>query len=127
SAGPGLTLVAVVVCAAVFLIHRLPQLPGPEWLAPAAIAALVAMGRPRTRWLLVVVAACVWTVVSAERRLDERLPDDAPGRDFAVAGWVAGFPSGNAERMTFPFVVEHAEDPLVPQRLRLGWYDAPGA
>src|SRR5690606_30076459 len=38
-----------------------------------------------------------------------------------------GFPSGNAERMTFPFVVEHAEDPLVPQRLRLGWYDAPGA
>src|SRR5690606_3430252 len=125
--GPGLAVIAVVVCAAIFVVHRLPQLPGPEWLIPAAITGLMALGRPGTRWLLVVVAACVWTVIGAERRLDDRLPDAATGRDFEVVGWVAGFPTGNAERMTFSFVVEHAEDPLVPRRLRLGWYDAPAS
>ncbi|HEX6992850.1 MAG TPA: DNA internalization-related competence protein ComEC/Rec2 [Gammaproteobacteria bacterium] len=106
-------------------MHRLPELPGPAWLVPAAIAALLALSRADTRWLALVIAACVFTVASAERRLGDRLPDEATGSDFAVAGWVAGFPTGTRERMTFSFVVEHAEDPRVPKRLRLGWYDAP--
>jgi len=108
-------------------VHRLPELPGPAWLVPAAIAALLALARPDTRWLVCVIAACVLTVASAERRLGERLPDDATGRDFAVVGWVAGFPTGTPERMTFSFVVEQADEPIVPRRLRLGWYDAPAS
>src|SRR5690606_30415689 len=108
-------------------VHRLPELPGPAWLVPAAIAALLALARPDTRWLVCVLAACILTVASAERRLGERLPDDATGRDFAVVGWVAGFPTGTPERMTFSFVVEQAEEPIVPRRLRLGWYGAPAS
>src|SRR5690606_1401237 len=94
-------------------------------LVPAAILCLLALARPGTRWCIVVVAAAVWTVWSAERRLDDRLPDELTGRDFVVTGWVDGFPSGPDARRTFPFVVERAEDPAVPRRLRLGWYDAP--
>jgi len=125
--GPSLPVVAAVVCAAVWGVHRLPELPGPAWLVAAAIAALLALARLETRWLALVVAACAYTVASAERRLDDRLPDEATGRDFDVVGWVAGFPTGTPERMTFSFVVEHAEDPRVPERLRLGWYDAPAS
>lgn len=125
--GPSLPFVAAVVCAAICVVHRLPELPGPVWLVPTALVAMLALGSARTRWLLVVVAACIWTVASAERRLSDRLPDEATGRDFAVTGWVAGFPTGSAERMTFSFVVEDADDPLVPERLRLGWYDAPAS
>jgi len=125
--GPTLPVVAAAVCAGVWAVHRLPELPGAAWLVPAAIAALLALARPSTRWLIVVIAACAWTVASAKLRLDARLPDGATGRDFTVVGWVAGFPTGTSERMTFSFVVEHAEDPLVPERLRLGWYDAPAS
>src|SRR5690606_6348072 len=123
--GPTLPVVAAAVCAGVWAVHRLPELPGAAWLVPAAIAALLALARPSSRWLIVVIAAGAWTVGSAKLRLDARLPDGATGRDFTVVGWVAGFPTGTSERMTFSFVVEHAEDPLVPERLRLGWYDAP--
>src|SRR5690606_1970146 len=125
--GPPLPVVAAAVCAGVWAVHRLPELPGAARLAPAAAAALLALPRPSTRWLIVVIAACAWTVASAKLRLDARLPDGATGRDFTVVGWVAGFPTGTSERMTFSFVVEHAEDPLVPERLRLGWYDAPAS
>src|SRR5690606_15152385 len=125
SSSPGLPIVAAAVCAAVVVVHRLPALPGPGWLVPTAILGLVALARPATRWWIVVAAATIWTVWSAERRLDERLPGALTGRDFAVAGWVDGFPTGPPARRTFSFVVERADDPAVPRRLRLGWYDAP--
>src|SRR5690606_9262050 len=125
--GPSLPVIAAVVCAAVFAVHRLPDLPGPAWLVAAAIAVLLALSRADTRWLALVIAACVYTVVNAERRLAGRLPDEATGSDLAVGGWVAGSPAGTPERMTFSFVVEEAEDPRVPKRLRLGWYDAPAS
>ena len=125
SSSPGLPIVAAAVCAAVVAAHRLPSLPGPGWLVPAAIFCLVALARPATRWWIVVAAAVIWAVWSAERRLDERLPDTLTGRDFAVVGWVDGFPAGPPARRTFSFVVERADDPAVPRRLRLGWYDAP--
>lgn len=125
SHGPGLPVVAAAVCAAVVAVHRLPALPSPAGLVPAAILCLLALGRPCTRWWIVVVAAVIWTVWSAERRLDGRLPDALTGRDFEVVGWVDGFPAGSPARRTFSFVVERADDPAVPRRLRLGWYDAP--
>lgn len=126
-AGPTLPVLAAIVCAAVALVHRLPELPGVVWLVPAAIAGLLALERPGTRWLIIVIAACGWTVAAAERGLRDRLPDAATGRDFEVVGWVSGFPEASPERMRFPFVVEHADDPLVPKRLRLGWYGAPSS
>src|SRR5690606_23383299 len=110
SHGPGLPVVAAAVCAAVAAVHRLPSLPGAAALVPAAILCLLALARPGTRWCIVVVAAAVWTVWSAERRLDDRLPDELTGRDFVVTGWVDGFPSGPDARRTFSFVVERAED-----------------
>lgn len=109
------------------LVHRLPAMPGPAWLVPASILALLMLGQRSTRWGVVVLAAVVWTVWCAEARLSERLPDELTGQDFAVSGWVDNFPAGPAARRTFSFVVEHSEHPAVPRRLRLGWYGAPEA
>ncbi|MBN1239017.1 MAG: DNA internalization-related competence protein ComEC/Rec2 [Gammaproteobacteria bacterium] len=125
-------------------VHQLPRLPGAAWLVPAAILTLLALGGqsspedcrapwprapraplvPRT-WLLAALAAATLTAASAAARLDDRLPPELLGGDFAVTGWVDGFPSGPAERTTFSFRVERAEDPAVPRRLRLAWYGAP--
>lgn len=125
--GPGLPLVAAAICAAAVTVHRLPTLPGPEWIVPAAILSLLALSRRSTRWWVVVAAAAAWTVCAAERRLDDRLPEALTGRDFAVTGWVDAFPTGPAARRSFSFTVETADHPAVPRRLRLGWYGAPAA
>lgn len=114
---------------AVTVLHRLPVLPGAAWLGPVAIGCLALLAVPSARWLLPVVALCVWTLVSADRRLDDRLPEGLTGGDFDVIGWVDGFPSGPAARRSFSFSVERVgagtSAAVVPQRLRLGWYDAP--
>src|SRR5690606_40961748 len=83
--GPSLPVIAAVVCAAVFAVHRLPDLPGPAWLVAAAIAVLLALSRADTRWLALVIAACIYTVVNAERRLAGRLPDEATGSEIGRA------------------------------------------
>jgi competence protein ComEC len=112
------------------LVHQLPRLPGPAWLVPLAILTLLAVDRQRPwpkRWLIAAAVAAIWTVASARDRLDDRLPAELTGADFAVSGWVDGFPTGTPERMTFSFRVERAENAAVPRRLRLGWYGAPEA
>lgn len=111
-------------------VHQLPRLPDSAWLVPLAILALVAPAVPRARprlWLCAALAAAAWTAACAHDRLADRLPDALTGADFDVSGWVDGFPTGNAERMTFSFRVERAAHAAVPRRLRLGWYGAPDA
>src|SRR5690606_23783979 len=118
-------VVAGVICVFVTALQRLPDLPGVEWLVPAAIVCLLLLAHGATRWLLPVIAIGVWTLASAERRLDDRLPDALSGEDFNVVGWVDGFPGGPPARRTFSSRVDQAEHAVAPQRLRLGWYAAP--
>ena len=48
------------------------------------------------------------------------------GGDFAVTGWVDGFPNFSPGQVSFPFRVVSGEPAgAIPGRLRLSWYDPP--
>src|SRR5690606_9899665 len=79
---------ALAWCAAMLSVHQLPTLPGTAWLVPAAMLAFIALERPSRRWLFGAIVAAIWTVASADRKLDDRLPAELTGRDFDVVGWV---------------------------------------
>lgn len=116
---------AAAACAGAAAVQQLPALPGAAWAAPGAIGVLLALRRRATRWLATGLVAFGWTVLVAHRHLEDRLPAERNGQDFAVYGWVDGFPTGTAARETFSFRVERAADSAVPRRLRLSWYRAP--
>ncbi len=106
-------------------MQQLPALPGAVWYVPGAILALLALERRRLYWLFTGLLAFAWAATAAHRHLGDWLPAGKEGGDFAVRGWVDGFPTGGAIRRSFSFQVVAAADPAVPRRLRLGWYDAP--
>jgi competence protein ComEC len=106
-------------------VHELPAMPEPVWYVPLGLVALVALGSRRMRWLLWAIAAFCWTALYADARLAERLPADSNGRDFAITGWIDGFPSSAPGQITFSFTVDRPAPPGVPPRLRLTWYRAP--
>lgn len=104
--------------------HELPALPGPLWYAPLVLAALVALRDSRSWPVVAGIAGFVWTVYCAGERLEERLPAAALGRDFALSGWVDGFPNHRPGQVTFSFAAV-ARPPGVPARMRLTWYAPP--
>ncbi len=123
----GLPAHAAAACAGALAVQQLPALPGAAWLVPGAVLALLAFERRRLRWLCTGLLAFAWAATAAHRHLDDWLPAGKDRGDFAVRGWVDGFPSGGAARRSFSFRVVSAADPAVPRRLRLGWYGAPQA
>jgi competence protein ComEC len=105
--------------------QQLPQLPDPMSCVPLVLAAFLAL-RFRAAWpALVFAAALVSTCWLASERLAERLPAAALGQDFALSGFVAGFPSFAPGQATFAFAVSAPRPVGVPPRVRLTWYDPP--
>jgi competence protein ComEC len=105
--------------------QQLPELPSAAWCVPLTLAVLLALrfrARKSALWFL---AGAVWTCWLASERLAERLPAAELGRDFAVAGFVAGFPSYAPGQITFAFAVTAPRPAGVPPRVRLTWYDPP--
>jgi len=105
--------------------HQLPALPSAEWCVPLLLCALAALRCAALRPLSVAALAAAWTCWCAADRLVERLPLDALGTDFAIAGTVAGFPTPAPGQITFAFDVAEPRPAGVPPRVRLTWYDAP--
>lgn len=106
------------------------------WLVPvgavsvtvATIAALAGATAwvLRRAWPLVIAAAMAWASVQLAIAAGERLAPSENGRDFAVRGWIDGFPSHADGQVTFSLrTVRDAEGPALPSRLRLTWYDPP--
>lgn len=106
-------------------MHELPRLPGALCCAPAVLAALLALRSARTRWLVFALLGFGWTALCASQRLEDRLPLAALGQDFALAGFVDGFPVAAPGQATFSFAVAEPRPPGVPRRVRLTWYDPP--
>ena len=107
-------------------MHALPALPGLGWGAPLLLVALLVL---RFRWawpVLAFGAACVWTVLTADARLAQRMAPAAAG-DYEVSGWVDTFPTLAPGQATFGFAVDAPRPQGVPPRLRLTWYDAPAS
>ncbi len=89
-------------------------------------AAVAAWMWTRWRWPLWFVVGALWTTAHIHARLADWLPIERQGEDFAVSGWVDGFPNHSSGQASFSFRVTSAEDPdAVPGRLRLTWYDPP--
>ncbi len=105
-------------------MHALPALPGSEWGATLLLLVVLVL---RVRWawpVLAFAAACVWTVLTADARLAQRMPLAAAG-DYELSGWVDTFPTLAPGQATFGFTVDAPRPQGVPSRLRLTWYDAP--
>jgi competence protein ComEC len=106
-------------------VQQLPELPDPAWCVPLVLAAFLAL-RFRAAWpALVFATALVSACWLASERLAERLPAAALGQDFALSGFVAGFPSFAPGQATFAFAVSAPRPVGVPPRVRLTWYEPP--
>ena len=105
-------------------VHSLPTLPGSEWCAPLTLVVLLVLRVPRAWPVLAFAAACVWTVLTADARLAQRMAPAAAG-DYELSGWVDTFPTLAPGQATFGFTVDAERPQGVPPRLRLTWYDAP--
>ena len=122
----GVVAAAVSWGTAAVLVH---QLPWPVGILPAAAFLAVTAGAwwfTRWHWLLWFAAGALWTTAHIHMRLADWLPLEHQGNDFAVSGWVDGFPNDSEGQVSFPLRVEAGEpDDIVPARLRLTWYDPP--
>ena len=122
----GVVAAALSWGTAALLVHQLPwpvaTLPAMAFLAVMAIAWWLT----RWHWLVWFAAGAFWTTAHIHMRLADWLPVEHQGRDFAVSGWVDGFPNDSGGQVSFPLRVEAGEpDDIVPARLRLTWYDPP--
>ena len=122
----GVVAAAVSWGTATVLVH---QLPNPVGLVPAVALLAVAMGAWWIfgwRWLVWFAAGALWTTFHIHARLAERLPTELQGGDFAITGWVDGFPNHSPGQVSFSFRVVSGEPAdAIPGRLRLSWYDPP--
>ena len=122
----GVFAAAVSWGTAAVLVH---QLPWPVAILPATVFLIVmavAWRLTRWHWLAWFAAGALWTTAHIHMRLADWLPVEYQGRDFAVSGWVDGFPNDSDGQVSFPLRVEIGEpDDIVPARLRLTWYDPP--
>lgn len=122
----GVVAAATAWLAATVIVHRMPEPMG--WLQALGLLAAVAGAWwfARWRWLLWFAAGAVWTAGHIHSHLSDWLPIELQGQDFAVSGWVDGFPNESAEQVSFSFRVQAGEpEGTVPDRLRLTWYDPP--
>ena len=122
----GVVAAALSWGTAAVLVHQLPWpvaiLPATAFLAVMAVAWWLT----RWHWLAWFAAGALWTTAHIHMRLADWLPVEHQGGDFAVSGWVDGFPNDSDGQVGFPFRVEAGEpDDIVPARLRLTWYDPP--
>lgn len=111
--------------AAAWLVQQWPLVPSLDWLGLAA--PLAALG---TWWFAGGRAAAVvllagWTLLRAQWVLEDRWPESLAGTDVLVRGTICEFPKRDADALRILLVTEAA--PPLPQRLHLGWYDAPSA
>ena len=125
--GSGVVTAALSWGTASVLVHQLPVPPGlPAAVGLLAVAASAWWFTGRHRWLVWCAAGAFWTTAHIHVRLADWLPGEFQGEDFAVAGWVDGFPNHSPGQVSFSFRVDSAEMPdIVPGRLRLTWYDPP--
>lgn len=126
--------IALAFLAGHCVIHSLPKLPDPAWLAVIVLALSIVLvaGRLAARTpgdfsiRKVSTAAALgvlWAWGHAAVRLADDLPPALEGQDLAVRGFVASLPDSSVDPQ-FVFEVVAAA-PEIPARLRLTWYRAP--
>lgn len=118
-------MLRICLCALAggYALELLRVLP-PGWLlVPCAVgaAALAFLRRSRPAGCFLLGALLVGT--AARDVLDERLSPELEGPSITVTARIASFPETRAAALRF--VAEPVDEPALPSRIRLSWYDAP--
>jgi competence protein ComEC len=106
-------------------VQQLSQLPSPGACAGLLLTLPILLRFAAVRWLAWAVVAFIGTAVYAQSQLDRRLAVDSGQLDIAVTGWIDEFPEAAPDRTVFSLRVTGGEAAILPNRLRLSWYDAP--
>lgn len=121
AAVPGPAAFALALLAGVLVVQFAPSLPTHAHLAGAAgVGAAVALAC-RAAWPLAFAAGLVLATWTAHGVLRDRLDPADEGAVLQVEGVVAGVPLRSPDRVQFDFA---PDDPRLPHRVRLSWYDA---
>jgi competence protein ComEC len=120
-------LIVIGFTAGVLLTHALPELP-PLWaLAAVVLVPAIFPWRGRVLWCAV-IGGIILTTWRAQGPLDQRWPAARHGEDVSVQGAVASLPERESRNENgnwrFLFEPEGAENPALPQRIRVSWYRA---
>ena len=118
--------------AGVWMLQQMPALPGPGWLLPLAVFALILWLRrkradmlQRLGWLTFAIAAgFMWAACAAHIRLADALPSTWEGRDIEVIGVVATLPQRNERGQRFEFDIEQVltAGAVVPRHISISRY-----
>ena len=94
-----------------------------DFVAVALVAAILLSGFRHGRWLLVASAGAALFAGAVERAAGARLHPSLAGDSVVVAVRVADFPRPGAGGTVF--LATQQEDPRLPGRLRLTWFEPP--
>lgn len=114
----------LALAAGLLLLRFLPQLPAIWLLALLGVLALV-VWPTRFRLLTFFLAGLIWSCLSAQSAMDDRLPADLDGRTFWLEGEVAGLPDLREGVARFELVDITSRHAGLPSRIRLAWYGGP--
>ena len=114
----------LALVAGLLVLRFLPVLP-PVWLSGllvlAGLLCLSSRGYPLGFFLI----GFGWACTSAQWALDDRLAPELDGRTLWLEGQVVGLPEANAGVVRFQLHQASSRRALLPERLRLAWYDGP--
>lgn len=100
---------------------HLPRLPSAALVgALLALAVLLALPR-RARLLAALLAGGAMYVQAAATALDGRLPRERHGEEFKFVAQIVDFTKVDTSRLV---LTAGTDDPALPARLRLAWYEA---
>lgn len=112
------------LAAGLACLPLLPQLP-PTWLLLALLPPALMLLPWRSYPLALLLFGFVWACFSAQAALDDRLATALDGRTLWLEGRISGLPEVGEGVVRFHLEDAVAREQLLPQRLRLSWYDGP--
>ncbi|CAL1241504.1 DNA internalization-related competence protein ComEC/Rec2 [Candidatus Methylocalor cossyra] len=129
SAAPALVRVAAGFVTGVSLVEQLPALPSPGLGGGLLLWFVLCPWRRWPGWTALVVGLG-WALAYGSWRLSGVLPAAAARQTAQVEGRVVSLPDTMERGVRFDFTVERVLEPaglVLPDRLRLSWYDPPAA
>jgi len=116
------TAIAMVLGSVVVFYGNL--IPERHWIAYFPALLLLAFFIPRYRFLITLLAACLWAGLWIQQSLDTQLAADFDNRIVRVSGVIADIPEHKNQSVRFllkPDFIEGYVKPL-PETIRLSWY-----
>lgn len=118
-------LLCLCTLAGAYSLEFFPQLPPAGFLCVIAVAGTVCCARRRLRPVGAFLLGFLIMGISAWIQLADRLDPALVGQKIPLSARIASFPvrDGNS----IHFIVHPVDEPSLPARIRLGWYDTDAA